>query len=173
MIISAIAAMGKNRVIGVNNTLPWHLPLEFKHFQKKTLGHTIITGRKNFESIGHPLPDRHTIIVTRNLHYQQDACDVAHDFESALLKANIRKEQEVFVTGGADIYQLSLPYLHRFYRTIVDFSQPGDVYFPPYDDYNWKVKEHFLMPVQEKNSLAWTYELLEKKPEKFMNSSIA
>lgn len=166
MIISAIAAIGKNRVIGVNNTLPWHLPLEFKHFKEKTLGHTVITGRRNFESVGKPLPERPTIIVTRNPCYQREDCEVANDFKSALIKAKNRGEREVFVTGGAEIYRLALPYLHRFYRTIVDFEQPGDVYFPEYGHYDWKVKESFSMSVQKNNALAWIYELLEKTPEK-------
>ena len=165
MMVSAIVAMGKNRVIGIAEGLPWHLPLEFKHFKAVTMGHTVITGRKNFESVGRPLPGRPTIIITRNHQYQRDDCKVAHSLEEALALAQEKGEQEVFVTGGADIYQLSLPYLHRLYRTIVDFNESGDVYFPPYEHYTWEVVEQSSMAVGPGNSLAWTYELLQKPPE--------
>ena len=172
MIVSAIAAMGVNRVIGVGNQLPWHLPLEFRHFKHKTLGHTLITGRKSFESIGHPLEGRHTIIVSRNSHYRQVNCELAQSFASALLKAQSRGEQEVFITGGGEIYQLSLPYLHRFYRTVVDFDQSGDVYFPAYEHYDWKVVETYAMPAGEQNPLAWRYQLLEKVPESSLSELV-
>lgn len=166
MIISAIAAIGKNRLIGTNNDLPWYLPLEFKHFKDTTMGHVMITGRKNFDSVGKPLPGRPTIIVTRNPDYQREDCDVVTDFESALKLAKEKGEKEVFVIGGAQIYELSLPYLHRFYRTIVDIDKEGDVYFPAYESYDWNVEETFSMDVGNKNDHAWEYNLLTKNPDK-------
>ena len=166
MIISAIAALGHNRVIGKDGTLPWHLPLEFKHFKKKTLHRTLITGRKNFESIPLPLAQRSTIVLTTNRHYQTEHARVAYDFLSALSMAKDSGEKEVFIIGGSAIYQLSMPYLHRFYRTRVDFNGQGDVYFPPYEHYPWKVVETTCMEVQDNNPLCWTYDLLEKEPQK-------
>ena len=165
MIISAIAAIGKNRVIGINNQLPWHLPREFNHFKTKTFGHTVITGRKSFEIIGRPLPSRPTIILTRNPGYQRSDCTVVNDFLEALNLAKSRGEEEVFTIGGSEVYRLSLPYLHRFYRTIVDFDQPGDVYFPEYNHYEWKVTDSFSIKVTDNNPLSWNYELLEKTPD--------
>ncbi|MCY4644843.1 MAG: dihydrofolate reductase [Bacteriovoracales bacterium] len=164
MIVSAIAAMGKNRLIGKDGGLPWHLPKEFAHFKAKTLGHVVITGRKNFECLGRPLPGRPTVIVTRNPKYCENGCHVALSLEEALNKARDLGETEAFVIGGGELYKSALPHLHRFYRTIVDFEGPGDVYFPPYSQYPWKVVESFSMEVGEKNPLAWTYDLLEKTP---------
>ncbi len=166
MIVSAIAAIGTNRVIGVDGGLPWHLPLEFKHFKDTTMGHTLITGRVSFESIGKPLPGRPTIIVTRNTDYKRADCEVVTTFESALRVAKDKGEKEVFITGGAQIYELSLPYLHRFYRTIVDFNGKGDVYFPEYEMYDWKILKQYSMDISDKNKIPWKYELLEKTPEK-------
>lgn len=166
MIISAIAAIGKNRVIGKDNQLMWHLPLEFKHFKDTTVGHYLITGRKNFESINKPLPNRTTIIVTRQKDYTHDDCHVVHSFVEALMLAKANDQEEVFVMGGGQIYSESLPYLHRFYRTIVDYSEEGDVYFPDYEHFDWKVIDSKSMDVGESNPLAWTFELLEKSPEK-------
>ena len=165
MIISAIVAMGKNRLIGSQNTLPWHLPLEFQHFKEKTMGHILISGRKSFESIGGALPGRPTIVLTRDPHYPQENCEVKHNFTDALELAKERGEKEVFVVGGSNVYEVSLPYLHRLYRTIVDFEGEGDVYFPPYEHYPWQVKEKHREEVGPQNSLSWTYELLEKDPE--------
>lgn len=168
MIVSAIAAIGKNRVIGVDNGLPWHLPLEFKHFKDTTMGHYLITGRKNFESIGRPLPGRPTIIITRNTDYYRDDCHIVHDFEDALRLAKGQGVEEVFVTGGAQIYELSLPYLHRFYCTTVETEIPGDVYFPQYEDYEWTEGETKEMGISDKNQLAWKYTLLTKTPDKII-----
>ncbi len=165
MIVSSIAAIGKNKVIGVNGDLPWHLPLEFKHFKEKTLGHWVVMGRKNMESIGRPLPNRPTIVLTRNKEYTREDSVVLHDIESAIRYAKDQGETELFICGGADIYEIANPYLHRFYRTIVDYDKPGDVYYPDYEHYNWKVVEEFEMPISEKNTLAWKYQLLEKNPD--------
>lgn len=169
MIVSSIAAIGKNKVIGVAGGLPWHLPLEFKHFKEKTLGHHIVMGRKNFESIGRPLPKRPTIIVTRNKNYKVDGCTVVHSIEESLAFAKSQGEEEVFICGGADIYALSLPFQHRFYRTIVDTEKPGDVYYPDYESYDWQIVETRSMEVNDNNSLAWKYDLLEKIPDRYTN----
>lgn len=165
MIISAIVAMGTNRVIGVENRIPWHLPLEFQHFKEKTLGRTLIMGRKSFESIGYPLPKRTTIILTRNNSYRKEGCYICHHFEDALRKACDLEEKEVFITGGVDIYRSSLPYLHRLYRTRVDFSEEGDSYFPEYLHYPWKVTESIHMEAGLNNKWSWTYDLLVKDAE--------
>ena len=165
MLISAIVAMGANRVIGINNHLPWHLPLEFEHFKNKTLGHTLIMGRKSFESIGTPLPGRKTIILTRDASYEKEGCYICPNLEDALRKAHSLGEGEVFITGGGKVYGLSLPYLHRLYRTIVDFEGEGDVYFPNYLDYPWKIVESTHMDMGPNNERAWTYDLLVKEQD--------
>lgn len=164
MKISAIAAMGKNRVIGKDNRLMWKLPLEMKHFKETTTGHHMIMGRKTFESHPKPLPNRTSIVLTRNTSYEvPEGCFTAQTFEEALQIAKDRGESEVFVTGGAEIYTLSLPFLNQIYLTEIDFDQEGDAYFPKFDLEKWTVVREDHMSVGEKNNLAWTMRIYTKK----------
>ena len=103
--ISVIAALAENRVIGVNNTLPWRLPNDLKHFRRLTTGHAIILGRKNYESIGKPLPERTNIVITRNRDYAAPGCRIAHSLDAAFAIAD---DPEIFVIGGAEIYRAAL-----------------------------------------------------------------
>jgi dihydrofolate reductase len=156
MIVSAIAAMGKNRVIGKDNQLLWKLPLELKYFKETTIGHHLILGRKTFESRP-PLPNRTSIIVTRNKKYDPpEGCLVVHSIESAIELAHQRGEKEVFICGGEEIYHQSMPQIQKLYLTEVDFSDKGDAYFPPLVSNQWKLESENHMPIGEKNPLAWT-----------------
>ncbi|MHB1238617.1 MAG: dihydrofolate reductase, partial [Gallionella sp.] len=105
--VSLIVAMSKNRVIGINNTLPWHLPADLKHFKALTMGHHIVMGRKTYDSIGKPLPGRTSVVVTRNRKLKIDGCVVVHALEQAL--AVCAADDEIFVVGGAELYALALP----------------------------------------------------------------
>jgi dihydrofolate reductase len=128
MILSIVAAMTENRVIGRNGAMPWDLPDDRRRFRELTMGHAIIMGRKTFEAIGHPLPGRRNIVLTRQIHYRAKGCDLAHDFRSALERCE--GSTEVFIIGGGEVYREALPYAERIYLTIVHADVAGDVLFP-------------------------------------------
>lgn len=132
MEIIIIAAMASNKVIGKNNDIPWHIPEELKQFKEKTLGSTVIMGRKTFESIGFPLPERKNIILTKKSSYTQPNCITTHSVEEALALCNL--EKKVFILGGADIFQQTLPITDTIYLTVLDRSVEGDTYFPVFSD---------------------------------------
>ncbi len=156
MIRSMIAAMGKNRVIGQNNQMMWHLPLEYKYFKETTMGHCLIMGRKNYEAQGRLLPGRTNIIVTRKKDFEVDGAIIVHSIEEGLEVARGHQETEVFIIGGGEIYRQSLDLVDRIYLTEVDFDQEGDVYFPNFDESLFEKKELMHQGVSEKNKLAWT-----------------
>ncbi|OGT19311.1 MAG: dihydrofolate reductase [Gammaproteobacteria bacterium RBG_16_57_12] len=134
--ISIIVAMADNRVIGIGNRLPWHLPGDLKWFRQNTLGKPVIMGRKTFESIGRPLPDRTNIIVTRDRDYHQAGCLVAHSIDEALNAC--REAAEVMIMGGASFYEQLLPRADRLYLTQVHAEVPGDAWFPDIDWTQWR-----------------------------------
>ena len=127
--------MADNRAIGVNNALPWHCPEDLKHFKALTLGHTIIMGRKTFDSIGRPLPGRNTIVVTRNKALVIPGCAVVNSLDEAI--AACADEDEVFVVGGAELYAEALPVAETLYITEIMQDVEGDTYFPEFDRNAW------------------------------------
>ena len=136
MIISLIAAMSRNRVIGKNNTLPWKLPEDMERFREITLGKPVVMGRKTFESIGKPLPKRLNIIITRDKNYRQDGCIVVHSADEALKAA--KGSEEIMVIGGEQIFKEFLPKADKMYLTFIDEDFEGDAYFPEYNKHDWK-----------------------------------
>ena len=130
MIVSSIVATAKNGVIGHNNQIPWYLPADLKFFKKMTQHHHIIMGRKCFESIGNPLPNRTNIIVTRSPFFIVTGCIVAHSIDEALQIAADNDETEAFIIGGGEIYNQSIDYWDKIYWTEVDIEPAGDVFFP-------------------------------------------
>ncbi len=163
MIVSLIVAMDRNRGIGVHNKLPWHLPADLKRFRELTMGHHIIVGRKTFESIGRPLPGRHTIIVTRNERYQATGCLIVHSLAEALTLARERGETEVFVCGGAEIYAQAMPVADRIYVTEVQAEVGADAFFPDYDHEQWSEQEVVHHSADEKNRYPFTFKILSKR----------
>jgi dihydrofolate reductase len=136
MTISLIAALTKNRVIGKNNDLPWHLPDDMKYFMQTTKGHCVIMGRRNYESIPEkfrPLPNRTNIVLTRQKAFEAANCHVVHSLSEALAFAQKQNENEVFIIGGAEIYTMALPHAQRLYLTEIDTVLEGDTFFPSYD----------------------------------------
>lgn len=133
--LSIIVAIANNRVIGVDNTLPWHLPEDLKHFRALTTGHHIIMGRKTYESLGRLLPGRTTVIVTRNKGYRLEGALIAHSLEDAV--ALCKNDDEVFVIGGAELYKDGLKLADKLYITEVDLTVNGDAYFPEFDLSLW------------------------------------
>jgi dihydrofolate reductase len=133
--LSLIVAVANNHVIGINNTLPWHLPEDLKRFRALTTGHHIIMGRKTYESLGRLLPGRTTVIVTRNKDYKLEGALVAHSLQAALdLCLN---DAEAFVIGGAELYQDGLKLANKLYITEVDLEVAGDAFFPTIDMQKW------------------------------------
>jgi len=128
--LSIIVAMAKNRVIGKENDMPWHLPADLQHFRKITSGKPIIMGRKTYESIGRPLPNRHNIIVSRNRDYEAEGCDVVCSLEEAVEKAG--EVEELFIIGGGFLYEQTLNQADRLYLTFIDLEVDGDTFFPEY-----------------------------------------
>jgi len=128
MIISLVVAMARNRVIGRAGTIPWDLPADRRRFRELTMGHSLIMGRKTFESIGRPLPGRETIVVTRQAGYRAAGCLVAHSLAEALAQA--RGSDEVFVCGGGELYREALPLAGRLYLTLLAAEVEGDTFFP-------------------------------------------
>jgi dihydrofolate reductase len=137
--LSLIVAFAKNRVIGLNNTLPWHLPEDLKRFRALTMGHHIIMGRKTFESLGRLLPGRTTIIVTRNKDYKVEGALIAHSLQSALVLA--AGDAEPFVIGGAELYKQGLELATQLYITEVQGEYEGDAFFPEIDLSHWTLSE--------------------------------
>ncbi len=136
MNISIIVAMASNRVIGNNNVMPWHLSADLKRFKQITMGSPILMGRKTFESIGRPLPGRTNIILSRNSGYQQDGCLVFNDIETAI-KKGCESSGELFIIGGADLYEAILPIADALYVTIINREFQGDTFFPDTDLNEW------------------------------------
>ncbi|MEE8589662.1 MAG: type 3 dihydrofolate reductase [Sulfurimonadaceae bacterium] len=134
--ISIIVAMAKNRVIGKDNDMPWHLPADLQHFRQMTLNRPIIMGRKTYESIGRPLPKRHNIIISRNVDYKVDGCDVVSSLDKAVEVAG--EVEEIFIIGGGFLYNQTIDQADRLYLTFIDLDVEGDTLFPEYEHLSLK-----------------------------------
>ncbi len=154
--ISIIAAMAENRVIGHGNALPWHLPADLRHFKQITTGHAVIMGRRNYESIGRPLPGRRNIVVTSNREYLALGCEVVHSIEAALDLPG-PDAGEIFVIGGAEIYRQCLPRAERLYLTLVHASVAGDTYFPNFEAAEWIEVARERHDADAKNPFSYTF----------------
>jgi dihydrofolate reductase len=129
-----IAAISENRVLGKDNKLPWNVPDDTKHFREITSGHTVIMGRKTYQSIGHALPNRTNIVITRDPSFTAPDAIVAHSIEEALDEAKKHETSEIFIIGGGEIYNLGMKYADKLYLTIIDGTFEGDAFFPEYKD---------------------------------------
>lgn len=168
MIISMIAAVATNRVIGKDNDLVWRLPDDMKYFMETTQNHFVIMGRKNYESIPHkfrPLPNRINIIVTTQVNYQAPDCVIANTIEEALDYARDHNEKEAFVIGGGQIYTLLLPLAQRLYITEVNKDFEGDTYFPKFDLYNWQEISRHHHSKDDRHLYEFDFVIYERKPE--------
>tara|TARA_R100001143_G_scaffold12646_1_gene13850 strand:- start:14491 stop:15018 length:528 start_codon:yes stop_codon:yes gene_type:complete len=141
MKVALIWAQSQNRVIGRNNALPWYLPEDLKYFKRVTMGKPIVMGRKTWESIGRPLPGRTNIVISRNPEFQAEGVKVVPTFEDALALAEkvclINGGDEVIIMGGAQIYEMALPYADRLYMTQVHAHVDGDAWFPEFELSEW------------------------------------
>jgi dihydrofolate reductase len=135
--IASIFAMSENRVIGKDNKLPWHLPADLKFFKATTLNHPILMGRKTFESIGKPLPQRTSIIITRQPGYQTPGALIVNSL-TAGIKAGLALKEDIFIIGGAEILKEALPLVDTMYLTRIHATFNGDVFYPEYNEQEWQ-----------------------------------
>lgn len=166
MIISMIAAMGRNRVIGKDNDIPWHLPDDFKYFKNITKGHHVIMGRKNWESLPpsfQPLPGRPNIVITRQEDYKAEGGEVVKSLEEAIDKAKQNKEPEAFIIGGGEIYRMGLKIAHRIYLTEINGDFEGQVTFPKFDKSHWKEESRDHHPADDRHKYAFDFVIYSKK----------
>ena len=165
--VSLIVAMAKNRVIGANNQLPWHLPADLKHFKATTMAKPIVMGRKTWESIGRPLPGRFNIVISRQQGYIAEGAVVVGDLPGALVLA--RREaastrlDEVFIIGGETIYRQALAGVDRMYITEVDIEPDGDAWFPEIVPEEWREVSRECYPVTPDERLGYSLVTLQRR----------
>jgi dihydrofolate reductase len=162
MILSLIAGIGKNNELGKGNTLLWNLPIDMKHFRDTTSGHPVIMGRKTFESIGRPLPNRRNIIITRDVNYKHEGIEVVHSLEEAVDLFRYDVHDEIFVIGGAEIYKQAIDHADRLYITYVDSAFDADAFFPTIDMAFWKETSREHHERDEKNIFPLDFVLYER-----------
>lgn len=163
MIKSIIAAYAQNRIIGKDNQLIWRLPSDLRYFKKLTTGHHIIMGRKTYLSIGKALPQRTTIIITRNFHFKASGCIVVHSLEKAFQVCESNNENEVFICGGSSVYQQALPLCDRMYITEIYHEFRGDAFFPDFDINNWQIIKKDMQLPDEKNPYKHSFITYQRK----------
>jgi len=152
--IVLVAAMGKNRVIGVDGGMPWHLPADLKHFKAVTMGHPVVMGRRTFESIGKALPGRRNVVLSRSLHSVPTGCELADSLDDALGRLD---RGPVMVIGGGDLYRTALPHAARMELTFVDAAPDGDTYFPDWPHADWNLDAMCRRPADAANPHALVF----------------
>jgi len=158
--LAIIVAMSRNRVIGANGRIPWHLPDELRLFKRLTLGHHIIMGRRTWESIGRPLPGRHAVIVSRQPGYCVPGAVVAPSFEAAVDACG--PDDRIFVIGGSELFQLAMPVAGRLYLTTVDAEFAGDTLMPEFDPADWREIESQSHPIDARHPCAYHHAVYER-----------
>ncbi|MDP3880883.1 MAG: dihydrofolate reductase [bacterium] len=156
--ISMIAAMSNNRVIGVKNDLPWHLPADLKHFKETTTGNPVIMGEATYKSIGRLLPNRKNIILTRDPNYKVEGAFMANSFEQAFELAG----EDAFIIGGGQIYKQGLEYADRIYITRVDVELDGDVFFPEFESDEWKLVSEEKHDKDSENEYDYNFQIYDR-----------
>lgn len=159
MCITIVVAISSNYAIGKNNQLLWHLPKDLKHFKDVTSGHTVIMGRKTFDSVGKPLPRRRNIVITRQ-EIKIEGCEVVNSLEAAIDLC--KNEDEVMIVGGAEIYKQAMHITNRIYLTIVHHTFEADTFFPEIDYKEWKETAREDHEADEKHQFAYSFITLER-----------
>ena len=155
MIVSLVAAMSENRVIGRGGGLPWHLPKDLQYFKKLTVDHTVIMGRKTYDEVKRPLDNRRNVVITRNPDFKPHGVTVVPTLKEALALG--ATEREVFVIGGGEIFRLALSRADRLYLTVVHATVEGDTYFPAFDSAAWALDEEERHEADAKHAFAFTF----------------
>jgi len=159
--ITLIVAAAENNAIGKDNQMPWHLPNDFKYFKKTTLGHSVVMGRKTFDSIGKPLPERRNIILTRDQDYTSPDVDVANSVDDVLTYC--RDEREIFVIGGANVFKQFMPLAQKVYLTRVHTAIDGDAFFPELSENEWQLTRSEHHQKDEKHAFDYSFEVWERR----------
>ena len=159
MIVTIVVAISENYAIGKNNQLLWHMPADLRHFKNITTGHTVIMGRKTYDSVGKPLPNRRNIIITRQ-DIEIEGCEVVKSVEDAL--ALCANDEEVFIVGGAEIYKLAMNKTDRIYLTIIHHSFDADTLFPEIDYLEWRETAREDHQPDEKNKFPYSFITLDR-----------
>lgn len=163
MTITLIAAMDRNNAIGADNKLLWHLPADMAFFKKMTTGKTVLMGRKTYESLGRPLPNRRNIVLTRQHGLEIEGCEVVHDMKEVLERF---RGEELMVIGGAEIYELALPYADQLLLTEVEANMEGsDAFFPKFDKSEWRLSESVFREKDEKNLYDFRFQTYLRVPD--------
>jgi len=155
MNISIIVAVAKNNVIGKDNQLIWHLPVDLRRFKCLTMNHFILMGRKTYQSIGKALPGRTSVIITKQKNFVAENCWIVHSIENAIKLA--KDDSEIFIIGGDSIYRQSIEYVNKIYLTKVDADFDGDVYFPEIDFSKWSLVESQTFQPDDKNKYPYKF----------------
>ncbi len=160
-LISIISAMARNRVIGHENRLPWHLPADLAHFKAVTMGKPMVMGRKTWESLPGLLPGRPHIVVSRNRDYQATGATVVHSLEEAIQAAG--QADELMIVGGANLYAQAMSHARRMYLTLIDADVQGDAWFPVFDMDEWRETARETHRADEHNPFGYQFITLEKQ----------
>jgi dihydrofolate reductase len=162
MILSLLVAAAENNVIGKNNQLPWHLPNDLRYFKNQTWGLPILMGRKTFESIGKPLPGRKNIVITRNKNWKSQGILVVHSLEEAIKLAEADGVKEIFVIGGAEIFNDAFDKAQRLYLTRVHEVIDGDTYLKGMNEAEWTMVKNRFCPADDKNAFDHSFQVWER-----------
>lgn len=160
--LAIAVAVGENLAIGKDNQLLWHMPADLKFFKQTTSGHTVVMGRKTFDSVGRPLPNRRNIIITRDTALKIDGVEVVNSLEEAIYITE-NEEKPVFIVGGAEIYRQALPKTDILYLTTIHHNFDADTFFPEFDRNEWELVSSEPHKADEKNKYDYTFEVLERK----------
>jgi dihydrofolate reductase len=162
VIISLIVAMDQARGIGINNRIPWHISKDLKRFKHLTMGHHLIMGRKTYDSIGHPLAGRVSIVLTRNPQYTLENALVSYSLNEALRIAEAGNDEEVFIIGGGEIFEISIPIADRVYLTEVHCIANCDTFFAELNSNEWAISEISYHLADDKNQFAHSFQILNR-----------
>jgi dihydrofolate reductase len=163
MIISFIVAASENNVIGKDNKLPWCLPSDMKYFKNITWAMPVVMGRKTFESLGKPLKGRQNIVITRKTDWKPEGVEIVHSIDLAIIAATKMDAKEIFIIGGAEIFQSALPSADRIYLTRIHENFEGDAFFPELKQDEWKLVSSRDCEADEKNAQAHSFQVWERK----------
>lgn len=164
--LAMMMAMDRNRLIGADGGMPWHLPGELQYFKRVTMGKPVIMGRKTFDSIGRPLPGRANIVVTRNREWSHEGVLVAPDLEAAIALAETNKgaADEVMIIGGASLCRQAMPLTEKLYLTVIDHAFEGDTWLDSFEEDAWQELSSEMVAADDKNPYAYCCRVLQRKP---------
>lgn len=163
MTVTLIAAVADDRVIGRSNALPWYLPADLRRFKRLTSGHTVVMGRKTYESVGRPLPDRRNIVISSSKDFRPPGVSVVSSLDDALMLA--KDDGDVFVIGGARVFEAALPLGDRLELTRVHAAIPGDVFFPAWNPSDWTLVSEENHPADERNQYPYSFQTFERREQ--------